>query len=229
MIKGVADLSIRQAHSNLSSTGVEINSLKDHQLRLRVSADNERLSIEPMRVEVTGVLGNYATLVNFPNIPQGNYSKLEFSARKQVNLTENGQVFALAKVRGQFASQHLDGTNQISLGGANGVRAYSTADGLGDDGVLGTLELNYKNLPNQSFGVFYDGGLVRASKTPITGIYSQTYALQAVGLQSSGNTNNWYYNWALAKGFGGNKGALVTDVESSPNNWRLTASLACVY
>ena len=229
VIKGVADLSTRQSHSNLSSTGVEINRVQDHQLRLRVSADNERLSLEPMRVELTGVLGNYATLVNFPNVPQGNYSKLEFSARKQINLTDNGQWFGLAKLRGQYASQHLDGTNQISLGGANGVRAYSTADGLGDDGLLGTLELNYKNLPNQSFGVFYDGGLVRASKTPISGIYSKTYALQAVGVQSSGNTNNWYYNWALAKGIGGNKGVQASDIESSPNNWRLSASLTYVY
>jgi hemolysin activation/secretion protein len=229
VIKGVADLSARQSHSNLSSTGVEINSVKDYQLRLRVSADNERLSSEPMRAELGAVLGHYDTLANFPNVPLGGYARLEFNARKQFNLTENGQWFGLAKARGQYTSHHVDGTNQISLGGANGVRAYSSADGLGDDGLLTTLELNYKNLPNQSFGVFYDGGLVRASKTPISGIYSNTYALQALGVQSSGNVNGWYYNWALAKGVGGNKGALATDLDSKPNNWRLSASLTYVY
>jgi hemolysin activation/secretion protein len=228
VIKGVADLSTRQAHTNLTS-GAELNSIRDHQLRLRVTADNERLSIEPLRLELGVVLGHYASLVNFANVPQGSYSKLEFSGRKQFNLTENGQLFGLAKVRGQYASQHLDGTNQISLGGANGVRAYSTADGLGDDGILTTLELNYKNLPNQSFGLFYDGGLVRASRVPISGIYSKTYALQAWGVQSSANTNNWYYNWALAKGIGGNRGALPTDLDSSPNGWRFNASLTYVY
>jgi hemolysin activation/secretion protein len=229
VVKGVADLSTRQSHSNLSSTGVEINRVQDHQLRLRVSADNERLSAEPMRVELGAVLGRYATLENYPNVPLGGYAKIDFNARKQMNLTENGQWFGLAKVRGQYTSHHVDGSNQISLGGANGVRAYSSADGLGDDGVLTTVELNYKNLPNQSFGVFYDGGLVRASKTPVSGIYSKTYALQAVGVQSSGNTNGWYYNWALAKGVGGNKGALPTDLDSKPNNWRLSASLTYVY
>lgn len=229
VVKGVADLSTRQSHSNLSSTGVEINRVQDHQLRLRVSADNERLSAEPMRVELGVVLGHYATLENYPNVPLGGYAKIDFSARKQMNLTENGQWFGLAKVRGQYTSHHVDGSNQISLGGANGVRAYSSADGLGDDGLLTTVELNYKNLPNQSFGVFYDGGLVRASKTPVSGIYSKTYALQAVGVQSSGNTNGWYYNWALAKGVGGNKGALPTDLDSKPNNWRLSASLTYVY
>ena len=229
VFKGVADVSTRQSHSNLSSTGAELNRVQDHQLRLRVTADNDKLSSEPMRVELGAVLGNYATLLNFPNVPQGNYSKLEFSARKQYNLSDDGRWSGLAKLRGQSASHHLDGTNQISLGGANGVRAYSTADGLGDDGLLGTLELNYKNLPNQSFGVFYDGGVVRASKTPISGVYSKAYSLQAVGVQSSANVNNWYFNWALAKGVGGNKGALPTDIESSPNNWRLTASLTYVY
>ena len=229
VFKGVADVSTRQSHSNLSSTGAELNRVQDHQLRLRVTADNDKLSNEPMRVELGAVLGNYATLLNFPNVPQGNYSKLEFSARKQYNLSDDGRWSGLAKLRGQMASHHLDGTNQISLGGANGVRAYSTADGLGDDGLLGTLELNYKNLPNQSFGVFYDGGVVRPSKTPLSGVYSKTYSLQAVGVQSSANVNNWYFNWALAKGVGGNKGAMPTDIESSPNNWRLTASLTYVY
>ena len=229
VIKGTADLSTRQSHSNLSSTGAELNRVTDHQVRLRVTADNERLSREPMRLEAGITLGNYATLLNMPNIPQGSYSKIDFSARKQFNLSEDGQFFGLAKLRGQRTSKHVDGTNQMSMGGANGVRAYSTADGLGDDALLGSLELNYKNLPNQSFGVFYDGGWVKASKTPISGVYTDTYALQAVGVQSSGNANGFYYNWTLAKGIGGNKGALPTDIESKPNNWRLGVSLTYTF
>ncbi len=229
VIKGVADLSTRQSRSNLSSNGVEINRVQDHQLRLRVTADNERLSAEPMRLEIGAVLGHYATLENFPNVPLGSYGKLDFNARKQFNLTDNGQWFGLVKVRGQYTSRHVDGSNQISLGGVNGVRAYSTADGLGDDGLLSTIELNHKYLPNQTVGVFYDGGVVRASRVPIAGLYSKAYALQAVGVQFSGNVNNWYHNWTLAKGLGGNKAALATDLDSKPDNWRLRASLTYVY
>lgn len=229
VIKGVADLSARQSSSKLSSTGAEINRVQDHQLRLRVAIDNEKLSSEPLRAEAGLVLGHYATVVSMPSVALGSYAKVDFNARKQFNLTQDGQWFGLAKLRGQYASRHLDGTNQLSLGGANGVRAYSTADGLGDDGLLSTLELNYKNLPNQSFGLFYDAGLIRPSKTPISGMYNKTYALQAWGVQSSGNAYNWYYNWALAKGVGGNRGALPTDLDSTPNNWRLTASLTYVF
>lgn len=229
VFKGVADLATRQSHSNLSSTGAELNRVTDHQVRLRVSADNERLSREPLRLELGATLGNYATVVNLPNIPQAAYSKIDFSARKQFNLSEDGQIFGLAKLRGQRTNKHVDGTNQMSMGGANGVRAYSTADGLGDDALLGSLELNYKNLPNQLFGVFYDGGWVRASKTPISGVYTNTYALQSWGVQSSGNTGGFYYNWTLANGIGGNKGALPTDIESKPNNWRFGASLTYTF
>ncbi|WP_100173187.1 ShlB/FhaC/HecB family hemolysin secretion/activation protein [Limnohabitans sp. 15K] len=229
VFKGAADLSTRQSRSELSSTGVEVNRVQDHQLRLRLSADSDRLSNEPMRAEVTAVVGHYATLVNFQNVPENSYTKLEFNARKQFNLSEDGKWYGLAKVRGQRTSQHMEGSNQMSLGGANGVRAYSTADGLGDDALLTTLEFNYKYQPNQTWGVFYDGGVVRASKKPLAGIFSETYALQAVGLQTSGNVNKWYYNVAAAKGFGGNKGALPSDIDSKPNNWRLNASLTFVF
>jgi len=229
VFKGAADLSTRQSRSELSSTGVEVNRVQDHQLRLRLSADSDRLSNEPMRSELTVVAGRYAQLVNFPNVPESSYTKLEFSARKQFNLSEDGKWSGLAKVRGQRTSQHMEGSNQISLGGANGVRAYSSADGLGDDGLLSSLEINYKLQPNQTWGVFYDGGVVRASKTPLTGIFSETYALQAFGFQTSGNVNKWYYNVTVAKGLGGNKGALPSDIDSKPNNWRMNASLSYVF
>lgn len=229
VIKGVTDVSTRQAYSKLSSSGAEVSSTHDNQLRVRVMADNERLSTEPMRLEVVGIVGQYSHLLGLPNTPLGAYSKMEFNARKQFNLSTDGQYFGLMKVRGQRTSHHVDGTNQMSIGGANGVRAYTSVDGLGDDAVVSSLEVNYKSQSNQTFGVFYDGGLVRASKTPITGTYSKTYSLQAFGVQSSGNANNWYYNWALAKGVGGNKGALTTDTESSPNNWRFNVSLTYTF
>lgn len=229
VFKGSADLTTRQTRSNLSSTGAEISRVHDQQLRLRWTADSERLSSEPMRVELTAVAGNYSDLVGLPNVAKGSYGKLEFLARKQMNLSDDGQWFGLAKVRGQYASRHLDGYNQISLGGANGVRAYSTADGIGNDGLVSSLEINRRLQSNQVVGMFYDGGLVRPSKSAIAGLYNGTYSLQALGAQISGNAQNFYYNATVAKGMGGNKGALATDMDSRPNNWRLTVSGTYVF
>jgi len=229
VFKGVADLASRHSRSNLASNDFELNRIQDDQLRLRFTADNERLSTAPMRAEATVVVGNYFSLVNYTGIELGNYGKLDFSARKQFNVSEDGRWSVLGKLRGQLTSRHLDSGNQISLGGISGVRAYTTSDGLGDDGLLGSLELNLKYQASHSVGLFYDAGTVRASRTPITGVYTDPYSLQAVGLQASGNVSNWYYNWTVAKGIGGNKAATATDIESTPDNWRAVAALTYVF
>lgn len=229
VFKGALDLSARETYSNLSSSGAQISRVHDQQLRLRWSADSDRLSSEPMRIELTGVAGHYSTVVGLPLVPLGQYSKFEFNARKQARLSDDGQVVGLFKLRGQSTSHHVDGFNQFSLGGSSGVRAYSTADGVGTDGMVGSVEINRRIKSNQTMGVFYDGGLVRASKIQQPGIYSSTYSLQALGMQLSGNEQRFYYNVALAKGIGGNKGARSTDQDSTPNNWRLTVSGTYVF
>lgn len=225
VFKGATQLSYRRTRSNLSASGVELNRVHDQQARLQWSADSGRWSNEPMRVEITGAIGYYSQLTGIAAVPDGRYAKLEFSARKQFNLTDDAKYFGLIKVRGQRTSHHVDSYNQISLGGTTGVRAYTTADGVGDDGAVAALELSVRTDPGHSVGVFYDAGRVRASKAPVNdGRYSRTYSLQAWGVQLNGKERNVYYNASLAKGVHGNKGALPSDFESSPNNWRLSVS-----
>lgn len=226
LFKGSADLLLRQTHSDHVLTAEPISRIHDRQLRLKLAADSDKLSSEPMRVELTGVIGDYTTLLQLPNIPSGQYAKLEFSARKQLNLSDDGQVYGLARLRGQRTSHHVDGYNQISLGGSSGVRAYTSADGVGDDGMVSSLELNIRTRPTEIFGLFYDAGLVRAAKKPLSGIYPGTYSLQAWGYQIVGSVRNFHYSWVIAKGVNGNKGALPSDLDSSPNNWRLSVSAA---
>jgi hemolysin activation/secretion protein len=220
--KLAADLTWRQTDSKLSATGAQISRVHDQQLRLRWSADSDRLSSEPMRLEATGVLGHYSRVEGLDDIKTGNYFKLEAQARKQMNLSDDGVVFGLARVRGQYSSRQLDGFNRMSLGGVSGVRAYTTADGVGNDAVVGALELNFRTRSNEYAGVFYDAGWVRPPVT--TQGAKPGYTLQAVGYQIVGNVGRFYYNWTIAKGLGGNKGAQPTDTESSPNNLRLSVS-----
>ena len=229
VFKGALDLSARENYSNLASSGAEVSRIHEQQLRLKWSADNDRLSADPMRLELTGVAGHYSTVVGLPLVPTGQFSKFEFNARKQVRLSDDGQVFGLFKLRGQRTSHHVDGYNQISLGGSSGVRAYTTADGVGTDGMVGSVEINRRIKSNQTMGVFCDGGLVRASKIEQPGVFSGTYSLHALGVQLSGNQERFYYNASLAKGLGGNKGARSTDQDSTPNNWRLGFSGTYVF
>ncbi len=225
--KLAADLSWRQTDSELTATGAPISRVHDQQLRLRWSADSDRLSSEPMRLEATGVVGHYSRIEGLDDVRAGSYFKLEAQARKQMNLSDDGVTFGLVRVRGQYSSRQLDGFNRMSVGGVNGVRAYTSADGVGNDAVVGSLELNFRSRPNEYAGVFYDAGWVRPAR-PDQGT-SPSYHLQAVGYQIVGNVGKFYYNWTIAKGVGGNKGALSTDIESSPNNLRLSVSGTYVF
>lgn len=229
VVKGVADVSFRQSSSSLSATGLGLNRVQDHQLRLRLLADNDRFSSEPMGAEISLVLGHYAKLENYPQVPEKGYAKLDFSLRQQFNVSGNGRWYGSAKLRGQHANNALDGSNQISLGGANGVRAYSSADGLGGDGLLGTLELNFKHRANSSYGVFYDGGLVRNSQKSTEGASRKTDALQALGVQAYGNWGQWSYNMTVARALGRNPSASTINPDVQANKWRLNVALTYVH
>ncbi|WP_293661113.1 ShlB/FhaC/HecB family hemolysin secretion/activation protein [uncultured Phascolarctobacterium sp.] len=66
----------------------------------------------------------------------------------------------------QLASRDLDGSEQFSLGGANGVRAYPQGEASGDSGYQATAELRYATpVPYLSLAAFTDWGEVTLSKS----------------------------------------------------------------
>ena len=80
-----------------------------------------------------------------------------------------GKVLAYLSLRGQWALQNLDTTEQFRLGGPEGVRAFATGEGTGDEGVVMSLEARL--LPPESWlgrvsnelvaSAFVDAGFVR--------------------------------------------------------------------
>ena len=66
----------------------------------------------------------------------------------------------------QLASRDLDGSEQFSLGGADGVRAYPQGEASGDSGYQATAELRYATpIPYLSLAAFTDWGEVTLSKS----------------------------------------------------------------
>lgn len=65
------------------------------------------------------------------------------------------QEFAL-----QFASKNLDSSEGFGLGGTNGVRAYPSGEGYGDEGFTSQSELRY-SLKNLAPFIFFDFGRSR--------------------------------------------------------------------
>jgi hemolysin activation/secretion protein len=107
-----------------------------------------------------------------------------------------GRALVYFALRGQYAANNLDTTEQFRLGGADGVRAYAAGDGTGDIGSLATLELRL--LPPESwfgrfaremvFSAFIDGGYVQyryrpaVSSDPTAAPNHATYSGVGLGL-----------------------------------------------
>ena len=66
------------------------------------------------------------------------------------------------RAAGQIATQALIGAEQFALGGPDSVRGYLSAEGIGDNGALGSLEVHTPNL--------LGGGAASASTAPWYGV-----------------------------------------------------------
>lgn len=66
------------------------------------------------------------------------------------------------KAQAQKAGTNLDSSEELYLGGANGVRAYPQGEASGDNGYLGSIELSYRtDVPNLVLSTYFDMGRVQ--------------------------------------------------------------------
>lgn len=218
VFKSHVDVSQRFTKSNLQVADIQIGNITDNQLRFRVTADNERYVLK-------NVQRYDAMLVAGSDNDFGQYSKIQLAASYRTPLTDNG-LSILIRGNAQIApSRNLDSYNRMSLGGVNGVRAYTTIDGVGDAGAVGTIEIRQRLYQSHYVGIFYDGGVIKPNKTPIPGAFNSGYSLQATGLSFGGSFSKLSYSISIAKGIGGYAGYSASNIESSPNNLRFNGAL----
>ena len=135
---------------------------------------------------------------------QGKFAKANFDVRRLQLITEN--VNLLVALSGQFADKNLASAEKMSLGGASGVRAYPTGQGIGDQGFVFTTELRY-NVPkfqlwtgDVTFIGFYDAGRVKVSTSPLaTSTTPNFVGLSALGVGVTvGKDNDFLLKTTLA-------------------------------
>lgn len=118
------------------------------------------------------------------------FAKLNLEAQFEQPITRQSQL--LLKARGQYASKNLDSLEKISISGINGVRAYNSDVGTGDEGIYAGVEFR-KFFSVSDFlmqaSVFYDIGQVRVAKNQYySSINEGTFQGVGVGLTvRSGN------------------------------------------
>lgn len=101
----------------------------------------------------------------------GNYDKLSVYVMRLQNISN--RVALYGAISGQLASKNLDSSEQMSLGGMYGVRAYPQGEAFGDEGYIATVEARYLLAPFSSQQVgqvhligFVDSGSVKVNKKP---------------------------------------------------------------
>lgn len=101
----------------------------------------------------------------------GGYAKLQFSAARLQSVA--GPFTLYGAVRGQVATDNLDISEKMELGGAYGVRAYPEGEAYGDEGYLATIEARFllptspAAMPGQFQLIgFVDTGAVRLAHDP---------------------------------------------------------------
>ncbi|MEO8332533.1 MAG: ShlB/FhaC/HecB family hemolysin secretion/activation protein [Gallionella sp.] len=96
----------------------------------------------------------------------GAYHRIAYNVQRQQRLTDTGSLSC--RVSGQRASKNLNSSEQFSLGGVDGVRAYPQGEASGDQGWLLNLELRHGFQPALQGVLFYDVGSVDIKRNPYT-------------------------------------------------------------
>jgi len=125
-----------------------------------------------------GILGNKGANTN------GSFARLNYNLNRLQRLNENYSLwFALS---GQFASKNLNSSEQFSLGGAYGVRAYPQGEAMGDEGRLATVEIRRKFTQKLQVMMFFDAGSIVFNHEPyLSGSNKRTISGGGLGVHAN--------------------------------------------
>jgi hemolysin activation/secretion protein len=155
---------------------------------------------------------------------KGTYQILETKGELRQNLSADKRWVGAVRWRAQKAFQNLDSYNQISLGGVNGIRAYTTSDGVGDEGVQMSFDLTHQFNNALFAGVLYDVGVVKQNIKAVGGVKPDPYSLSGAGVQLGGNKGAWSWNAIMAKGLDKTE-PFETAVSEELGKWRGSVAL----
>ena len=224
----------RRETKNLSSD-VIISDRVDQQIRLKIRAESSNSWVDSFNNELMLAVGR----VNLDRLHSdqtddaaglrvaGEYKKLELTGALSQTLDRDRIYTGSIRWKAQIAAKNLDSYNRMSLGGISGIRAYSSIDGVGDQGVQASFDLIHQIVPDVYGGVFYDVGMIKNNHSPlINATDKQAYVLQGAGWQVGGKIQQFNWALAMAQSFGKTPGAGVwTAANTRPGDFRVNFSV----
>ncbi len=147
----------------------------------------------------------------------GAFTRLAYNLSRLQRLTDSNML-SLA-LSGQQANKNLNSSEQFSLGGANGVRAYPQGEGVGDQGWLANVELRHQFAQSVQGVLFYDAGAVDINRNPFAA-GENTRKLSGAGVGANamlaGVQIKAYLAWRTS---GGQPTAEPATVKRNPRLW----------
>ncbi len=137
---------------------------------------------------------------------QGNYSKVNLNLETEVLFTP---IYSLnTNLKSQYAlkNKNLDGSEDVTLGGSEGVKVFSDSEQSAEDTLILNVEL-FAKLPeisqlNHKVGIFYDMGTGHMSNSSKDAEFEKR-TLQDVGVGYYTNYKNSFTRLQLARIVGG--------------------------
>lgn len=160
--------------------------------------------LELTRGEV--ILDNANAVANDATLnSEGYFTKVALNTNAALALSENSSLKAVLNGQTSF-SKNLDSSQKITVGGQDGVRAYTQSELSGDKAVLASLEADYRLPSLQGFyhqaGIFYDTAYVWQNANEWSGLTSNIRQLEAVGLSYGASYKFLNLKASYAHGFG---------------------------
>lgn len=139
---------------------------------------------------------------NGPNT-QGQFSKINLELGKDIDIVDSLKWSNTLQMQYALGNKNLDGSQDLSVGGINGVRFYQDGEESAENGYIYNTEFTY-TLPiiagiDNKISLFYDIGRVYMSKN-FTQEKSRT--LQDIGFGYKVNYRNFFANSYLAYNIG---------------------------
>lgn len=135
----------------------------------------------------------------------GQYSKVRWSFSRQQALLNSVSLYAA--VQGQnTGNKQLDSSENISIGGVSGVRAYATGEGTGPQGQIANLELRWSVRSEWTITPFVDWGRVeKREQNP------RSYNLKGAGVSATWTgQSGWMAKTTYAHRMGSNPNPTTT-------------------
>ncbi len=211
------------------ASGVMTADRVDQQLRMRLRAESSKGWVDNFNNEFVLTTGNInldrfaddkADDASKLNVA-GSYQKLEMNGGLSHALDKGGIYTGSIRWRAQATAKNLDTYNKISLGGVNGIRAYRSTDGVGDQGAQLSFDIIHQVVPDVWGGLFYDIGSVKNNHKPLgSETDPDAYVLQGAGMQVGGKIEQ--FNWTLSMAIAfGKKPTSWTAANTQPGDSRV--------